>query len=106
MEDTSALRFPPVAARLIESVRLANSTRRTGARVAADSELSPAQVAREFKVSPATVRRWEKSGILKPTRRLPGSNYRRYSRQAVDELHRKIRAGELDATPETPSTDG
>ncbi len=50
------------------------------------SELTPLEVAREFRVSPATVRRWEAAGILKPSRRLPGSKHRRYSRAAVDAL--------------------
>jgi excisionase family DNA binding protein len=55
-------------------------------------ELTPAEVAREFNVSPATVRRWEESGVLAPTRRLPGSGHRRYSRAAVDALKAKIEA--------------
>jgi DNA-binding transcriptional MerR regulator len=63
-------------------------------------ELTPADVAREFKVSPATVRRWEEKGILKPTRRLPGSHYRRYSRESVEALKAKQQAeqDERDAT--------
>lgn len=53
-------------------------------------ELTPTEVAREFNVSPATVRRWEASGVLSPTRRLPGSGHRRYSRTAVDALKKKL----------------
>lgn len=51
-----------------------------------DTELTPVEVAREFNVHPSTVRRWEAAGILTPTRRLPGSKHRRYSRDAVDAL--------------------
>ncbi len=56
-------------------------------------ELTPAEVAREFNVSPATVRRWEASGVLKPTRRLPNSRHRRYSRATVDALRRQLAEG-------------
>ncbi len=55
-----------------------------------DVELSPSAVAREFNVSPSTVRRWEDSKVLIPTRRLPGSNFRRYSRESVDDLKRRM----------------
>lgn len=47
-------------------------------------ELTPQDVAREFNVSTSTVRRWDKRGLLKPTRTLPGSKHRRYSREDVD----------------------
>lgn len=53
-------------------------------------EMTPSEVAREFDVSPATVRRWELSGILAPSRRLPGSKHRRYSRVAVAELRKRL----------------
>jgi len=59
-------------------------------------ELTPAEVARELDVSPATVRRWEGSGLLKPTRRLPsatGRGHRRYSRESVEALKKRF-AGE------------
>lgn len=59
-------------------------------------ELTPAQVAREFKVSTQTVRRWEQRDMLKPTRRLPQSQYRRYSREAVEDFRRRLDAGEFD----------
>lgn len=59
------------------------------------SELTPIQVAREFYVHPSTVRRWEGSGILPPTRRLPGSNHRRYSREAVDALKARLQQAAL-----------
>jgi DNA-binding transcriptional MerR regulator len=53
-------------------------------------ELTPTEVAREFNVSPATVRRWEEGGILAPSRRLPGSRHRRYSRTSVEALKAKL----------------
>lgn len=53
-------------------------------------ELTPSEVAREFNVSPATVRRWENSGVLAPSRRLPGSRHRRYSRDAIEALKAKL----------------
>lgn len=62
----------------------------------ASEELTPADVAKELDVSPSTVRRWEKSGVLPPTRRLPGSRHRRYSREAVDDLKRKMADGTLE----------
>ncbi len=55
-----------------------------------DEELTPAKVAREMGVSASTVRRWEANGVLVPTRRLPGSGYRRYSRVAVEDLKRRL----------------
>ncbi len=60
--------------------------------------MTPAQVAREFKVSAQTVRRWEQRDMLKPTRRLPKSKYRRYSREAVEDFRRRVDAGEFDIT--------
>lgn len=60
------------------------------------SELTPAEVAKEFNVSPATVRRWGARGWLKPTRRLPGSTYRRYSRADIDAFKERMEAGEYD----------
>lgn len=65
----------------------------TGARM---DELTPAQVAKRLGVSPSTIRRYEERGILVPTRRLPGSGYRRYSEEAVKEAERRIAAGEFD----------
>ncbi len=59
-------------------------------------EMTPAQVAREFKVSAQTVRRWEERDMLKPTRRLPRSNYRRYSREDIERFKRRLDAGEFD----------
>jgi hypothetical protein len=99
MEDAVVLRVAPALARkLIASVGLANLTSATGACVVGDGEeLTPAEAAAILGVSPATVRRYEKRDILKPSRRLPGSRHRRYSRAAVNELKRKIDAGELDA---------
>lgn len=55
-------------------------------------EMTPVEVARVFDVSPATVRRWEKAGILAPSRRLPGSKHRRYSKAAVEDLKRRLDA--------------
>lgn len=75
-------RSPPNLRNSVALVDLASTF--TGA--AEMEELTPADVAREFKVSPATVRRWEDKGILKPVRRLPGSHYRRYSRESVEAL--------------------
>lgn len=51
-----------------------------------DDELTPQEVADLLKVSPSTVRRWEKAGVLKPKRRLPGSQHRRYGRAEVEKL--------------------
>ncbi len=69
-----------------------------------DDELTPAQVAKELKVSPATVRRWEKAGVLAPSRRLPGSRHRRYSRAAVEELQRKT--NDANAPEQLPEQQG
>lgn len=61
---------------------------------ATPNEMSPVQVAREFNVSAATVRRWEEAGILAPSRRLPGSGYRRYNPADVDALKKRIADGD------------
>ncbi len=71
------------------SVTLGGLTTPTGGPVGAD-ELTPSEVAAEFNVSASTVRRWERDGILPPTRRLPGSKHRRYSKAAVEELKAKL----------------
>jgi hypothetical protein len=82
---------------LIASVSLANLTGvAEAANVTDDLELTPADVAREFKVSTPTVRRWGARGWLVPTRRLPGSRHRRYTRTAVEEFRRRYEAGEFD----------
>jgi excisionase family DNA binding protein len=54
------------------------------------AELTPAEVAAVLKVSTATVKRWEESGVLAPTRRLPGSGHRRYSKAAVEALKKRL----------------
>jgi excisionase family DNA binding protein len=84
-------RPPPSGTRaLLTSVALDDlATSRAGEPMGKD-ELTPTEVAREFNVSPATVRRWEKSGVLPPTRRLPGSGHRRYSRADVEALKAKL----------------
>lgn len=64
-------------------------------------ELTPGEVAQEFNVSPATIRRWEAAGILAPSRRLPGSRHRRYSRASVDALKRRLQSGTPEVTGET-----
>lgn len=64
--------------------------------VSTDEELTPSEVANELNVSASTVRRYEDMGIIKPTRRLPRSGHRRYSRAAVEEAKRRIAAGEFD----------
>jgi excisionase family DNA binding protein len=61
-----------------------------------ERDLSPTEVARELKVSASTVRRWSDKGWLKPTQILPGSNYRRYSREAIEDFRRRHQAGEFD----------
>ena len=71
------------------------------AMIANGSELTPAEVAREFKVSPATVRRWEESGLLKPTRRLPGSRHRRYSRESVNTFKAELATAEQAVSGKT-----
>lgn len=53
---------------------------------AVSDELTPQQAADLLGVSSATVRRWEDRGIIAPTRRLPGSSHRRYSRTEVERL--------------------
>lgn len=96
MEDALTLRVAPACVRkLIESVGLTNLTSATGVHVVGDgAEMLPAQAAEILGVSPSTVRRFESKGWLKPKRRLP-SGHRRYSRDDVVELKRKIDEGEL-----------
>jgi DNA-binding transcriptional MerR regulator len=48
-------------------------------------ELSPGEVAARMKVSHSTVLRWEATGELMPSRRLP-SGYRRYDPADVESL--------------------
>lgn len=89
---------PNGAAEMISSVGLADlEASGVGVMVGSGEELTPVEVAREFKVSPATVRRWEERGLLAKARRLPGSKHRRYSRESVDALKRKL-SEEGDAT--------
>lgn len=64
-----------------------------------DNELTPQQVADLLGVSPSTVRRYEDSGILKPSRRLRGSGHRRYARADVDRLL-------AEEQGDSPPTDG
>lgn len=92
-------RYPDTPIPLIE---LTNST--SEAQMASE-ELRPSDVAREFKVSPTTVRRWGKRGWLTPTRTLPGSKYRRYSREDVEAFRKRLEAGEFDASPTEPGAD-
>jgi len=65
--------------------------------VGESDELSPVEAGRILKVSPATVRRYEGRGLLKPSRRLPGSGYRRYRRTEVEALAKAIEDGTVDA---------
>lgn len=86
-----------LAQRLITSVGLANLTGSQEVTVVGKGdELTPSEVASEFNVSPATVRRWGTRGWLPPTRRMPGSGYRRYSRADVDAFRQRLDAGEYD----------
>jgi hypothetical protein len=99
-------RSPPVTTlrTLNASVALDDSETFQGEAMGKD-ELTPTEVARELRVSPSTVRRWEETDVLKPSRRLPHSGHRRYSRSAVDALKRKLAAaGQYD--PEKPASDG
>lgn len=59
-------------------------------------EMTPGQVADYLGIAPTTVRRWEKAGILKPYRRLPGSGYRRYRRADVEAVARRMETGPGD----------
>lgn len=87
----------PLAPQLTRPIRLVKLAKRAGARVAdGKDEMTPAQVAAELGVSPSTVRRYEKRGIITPTRRLPGSRYRRYARADVELAKQRIAAGEFD----------
>ena len=98
MTSDTLNRPPPTNLRtLAGSIALGESTTALGAEMGKD-EMTPAEVAREFEVSPATVRRWEAAGILAPTRRLPGSKHRRYSKAAVEALKKRL------AEPEPPET--
>lgn len=96
MTPTATLDRPPtaIASRSLISVQLGNlkALLTPEATMTADDELTPSQVAKEFNVSPATVRRWEKAGVLTPSRRLPGSRHRRYSRASVDKLRAELAA--------------
>lgn len=53
-------------------------------------EMSVGEVADYLHVSAETVRRWEASGDLVPSRRLPGSGYRRYRRSDVEKVLRRM----------------
>lgn len=96
MEDVPTPRVVPACMRkLIESVGLSNLTGTTGVRVVGNGdELSPTEAGKVLGISASTVRRYEAKGWLKLKRRLP-SGHRRYSRDEVVELKRKIDAGEL-----------
>jgi len=89
METVILHRPPPVETGAASSVTLSDLEDLIAEEAMGKDELTPTEVAREFNVSPATVRRWEKSGILVPSRRLPGSKHRRYSRSAVEALKRE-----------------
>lgn len=62
-------------------------------------ELSPIEVAKRLRISSATVRRYEERNLLRPARRLLGSNHRRYDAASVAELEAimKIPVEELRA---------
>lgn len=96
MEDAPTPRVVPACVRkLIESVGLGNLTSTAGVRVVGGGdELSPVEAGKVLGISASTVRRYEAKGWLKLKRRLP-SGHRRYSRDEVAELKRKIDAGEL-----------
>jgi excisionase family DNA binding protein len=55
-------------------------------------EMSVGEVADYLHVSAETVRRWEAAGVLVPSRRLPGSGYRRYRRSDVERALRHMQA--------------
>lgn len=54
------------------------------------SEMTVGEVADYLQVSAETVRRWERTGDLLPSRRLPGSGYRRYRRSDVEKARRAM----------------
>jgi hypothetical protein len=87
----------PLALQVNGPIGLVNLIRTVGAHVVGSGdELTPAEVARELGVSASTVRRYEQRGIIAPSRRLPGSGYRRYTRADVERTKKRIAAGEFD----------
>lgn len=74
-----------VAFPLVPPLKLANLANWWGAMVGGGKELSPGEVAALLHVSPKTVTRWEKTGELMPSQRLP-SGYRRYDPADVEAL--------------------
>lgn len=81
-----------IAFPLVPPLKLANLANWWGAMVGGGKELSPGEVATILHVSPKTVTRWEKTGDLLPSQRLP-SGYRRYDPADVAAL------GEILAMP-------
>lgn len=59
------------------------------------AELKIAGAAALLGVSASTVRRWGEDGTLSPCRRLPSSGHRRYSRDDVEHLKRRLEHGDL-----------
>lgn len=66
--------------------------------MADDQDMTVGQVAKFCGVSADTVRRWEERGVLSPSRRLPGSGHRRYSKRDVEEALRAVGLAASDAT--------